>query len=200
MKLLFSPTSPYARKVRIVIREIGITNIEEVGVAASPVEPNAELTRRNPLGKIPVLVLEDGSALYDSPVICEYLDSLRGGKLLPAGNARWIALRQQALADGLLDAAVLLRYETVLRPQPLRWPDWIEGQRRKMLAAVDALGAQVPSLAGDLTLGGISVACALGYLDFRFSDLGWREAHGTLGAWFETVAQRESIKTTQPPA
>ena len=129
MKLYYSPSSPYARKVRVVAIETGLDKkIEMVNVALTPVAPNADVDKHNPIGKIPALSVK-GMDLFDSPVICEYLDSQhKGRKLFPRkGRDRWMALRQQAMADGLLDAALLARYEGALRPEEKRWPDWSQG-------------------------------------------------------------------------
>jgi glutathione S-transferase len=201
MKLYVSPASPYVRKVRVVAREAGLAaRIEEVVASVSPVAPNEQVSRDNPLGKLPVLIADDGSAIYDSPVICEYLDSLHSGrKLFPAvGPARWAALKLQALADGLLDAALLARYETALRPEPLRWPEWIAGQRHKIADTLNTLERDVDLLAGELTIGNISVACALGYLDLRFADDAWRTGRPKLDAWLVEVSKRESLRATIP--
>ena len=201
MKLYVSPASPYVRKVRVVAREAGLAAvIEEVVASVSPVAPNEQVSRDNPLGKLPVLIADDGSAIYDSPVICEYLDSLHSGrKLFPAaGPARWTALKLQALADGLLDAALLARYETALRPEPRRWPEWIAGQKRKIADALDTLERDVDLLGGELTIGNLSVACALGYLDFRFAADAWRTGRPKLDAWLAEVSKRESLRATMP--
>jgi len=201
MKLYVSPASPYVRKVRVVAREAGLAAvIEEVVASVSPVAPNEQVSRDNPLGKLPVLIADDGSAIYDSPVICEYLDSLHSGrKLFPAaGPARWTALKLQALADGLLDAALLARYEAALRPEPRRWPEWIAGQKRKIADALDTLERDVDLLGGELTIGNLSVACALGYLDFRFAADAWRTGRPKLDAWLAEVSKRESLRATMP--
>ena len=201
MKLYVSPASPYVRKVRVVAREAGLAaGIEEVVASVSPVAPNEQVSRDNPLGKLPVLIADDGSAIYDSPVICEYLDSLHSGrKLFPAaGPARWTALKLQALADGLLDAALLARYEAALRPEPRRWPEWIAGQKRKIADALDTLERDVDLLGGELTIGNLSVACALGYLDFRFAADAWRTGRPKLDAWLAEVSKRESLRATMP--
>jgi glutathione S-transferase len=129
MKLYYSPISPYARKVRVVAMETRLDrNIELVNVAVSPIVPNAEVDKHNPIGKIPALSVK-GMDLFDSPVICEYLDSLhKGRKLLPRkGRERWVALRLQAMADGLLDAAILTRYEGALRPEDIASPGYSTG-------------------------------------------------------------------------
>ena len=199
---LYAPTpSPSVRKVRVLARETGLAaRIEEIPAAVSPIAPDERVTRANPLGKVPALILDDGTALYDSPVICEYLDGLHSGRRLfpPAGPARWAALRQQAEGDGLLDAAVLTRYELVLRPEPLRWPEWVAGQKAKVAAVLDDLERDAASLAGELTIGGITIACALGYLDFRFADDAWRTGRPRLAAWFAEVSMRESLRATMP--
>ena len=199
MKLYFSPASPYARKVRVSALELGLAErIELLPVTLSPVSPNAQLREHNPLGKIPVLLTDSGEALYDSPVICEYLDALAGGgRLWPAaGPARWRALRRQALADGITDAAVLVRYEQTVRPEALRWSEWIEGQRLKIRTALAELERE--SLEGPFDIGAISIACALGYLDLRFAEERWREHQPRLAGWLATLAQRPSLASTTP--
>jgi glutathione S-transferase len=203
MKLYLSPLSPFARKVRVLARETGLAaRIEEVPVTVSPVKANAEVGRANPLMKVPTLVLDDGAVLFDSPVICEYLDSLHSGSKLfpPAGPARWTALRLQAAGDGILEAAVLVRYETALRPKELQWADWIAGQREKWHAGLDLLERSAATLAGELTIGGITAACALGYLDFRYGDEDWRASRPALARWYEAFAKRESMRATVPAA
>ena len=138
MRLHHNIASPYVRKVMAVAIETGLEDrLEPVSRMMTPVKPDAGLVEDNPLGKIPCLVTDDGAVLYDSPVICEYLDSLHDGpKMFPAGPARWTALRRQAEGDGILDAALLVRYETFLRPEERRWPEWIEGQKLKFRRAL----------------------------------------------------------------
>ncbi|MCJ2073305.1 glutathione S-transferase [Methylobacterium sp. J-030] len=199
MKLLYSPASPYARKVLVLAHETGlIDRITVTAAAASPTGSAAEVAGHNPLGKIPALVLEDGTALYDSRVICEYLDGhSTGPRLFPEGAARWDALTRQALADGLLDAALLTRYELVLRPEAQRWDAWEAGQIGKITAALDrfeTLAAALPAL----DIGTVALACALGYLDLRFPDLAWREGRPALAAWFATAERRPSMTATVP--
>jgi glutathione S-transferase len=202
MRARVNPASPFARKVRIVTRELGLTGrVEEVNTAVSPVTPNADLAASNPLVKIPALILDDGTTLYDSRVICEYLDSVAGGKLIPAaGAARWNALRLQALTDGILDAAVITRYEVAVRPEALRWSDWIAGQRRKIDGGVEQLARDAASFGERFGIGEIGAACVLGYLDFRFPEIDWRARHPGLKAWFAVASQRASIKETIPMA
>ena len=199
MKLFFSPPSPFARKVRISALELGLAErIELIEVSLSPVQPHHGLRSHNPLGKIPALVTEADEALYDSPVICEYLDALAGGdRLWPAaGAARWRALRHQALADGLADAAILMRYELVIRPEGLRWSEWLDGQRLKVRTALDALEAE--PLEGPFDIGAISIVCALEYLEFRFPEERWRERRPQLAAWHESLSRRPSVVSTRP--
>lgn len=202
MKLWFNPASPFARKARIVARECGlIGRIEELDTAVSPVAPNADLARANPLIKIPALTLDDGATLYDSRVICEYLDAAGGAKLFPlSGSERWQALRLQSLCDGILDAAVLTRYEVAVRPEPLRWQDWIAGQRAKIDGGLRALEAEQPGWGERFGIGQLGAACVLGYLDFRFPGIGWRTGHPRLAAWFAQVSTRPSVRDTAPPA
>jgi glutathione S-transferase len=202
MKLRFAAASPFVRKVMVVALETGLSErIERVSTSVSPVKPNEEVARENPLVKVPSLTTDDGLVLYDSPVICEYLDGLHGGPKLfpPSGPERWIALRQQALGDGLLEAAILMRYEN-LRPEEMRWKDWIESQMRRVRGALSSLEIDVQSgaLRPPITIGHITVACALGYLDFRFAAEEWRMRHRQLAAWFEEFGARKSIQLTTP--
>jgi glutathione S-transferase len=201
VKLRTHRASPFARKVRILAREAGLAaRIEEIETAVSPAAPNAELARENPLVKIPALVTDQGETLYDSRVICEYLDTLHAGRrLIPeSGPARFAALRRQALADGILDAAVLCRYELALRPEALRWPQWIEGQKHKIFGGLAALEAETPHWGEEFAIGQIGAACVLGYLDFRFADWAWRARYPLLAEWFARVAQRPSVAQTAP--
>jgi glutathione S-transferase len=202
MKVRYSPTSPYVRKVMVVALETGLAErIERIPTTVAPTKPNDEVARENPLVKVPALTTDDGLVLYDSPVICEYLDTLHDGpKLFPAGDkARWLALRQQALGDGILDAAILGRYE-ILRPKEFQWQDWLDAQMRKVRGALAALEmeAEAGDLGGPLTIGQITIACALGYLDFRYQSEAWRTKHRRLAVWADEVAQRKSIQLTLP--
>src|SRR5438270_14084188 len=167
MKLRHNPASPYVRKVMVVAHELGLADrIELLSTAVSPVESNATLAAENPLMKVPALVTDDGQVLFDSPVICEYLDTLGSGpKLFPAdGPARWTALRQQALGDGVLDALILCRYEQT-RPEDKRWTGWTDGQRTKADQGIAA--CEEEDFSGARTIGHVAIACMLGYLDFR---------------------------------
>jgi glutathione S-transferase len=198
MKLHYSPTSPYVRKVMIVALESGQAGkLEKATVNLA--DPNAAYAKDNPLAKVPALVADDGLALFDSPVICEYLDAQhKGAKMFPPpGPARWKALRFQALADGLLDAALLRRYEAQ-RPQNLQSQEWADKQKLKMTRALDTLEAEAADLEGPLTIGSITVGCALGYLDLRFAAERWRQGRPRLAAWYEKTAQRQSFLETVP--
>ncbi len=201
MKLCYSPTSPFVRKVLIAAHELGlIDRIELVPTDATPVKANDALNRDNPLGKIPALITEDGQALYDSRVICEYLDSLPGSpQLFPAASpARWQVLTRHAMADGIMDAAVSLRYETWLRPEAVRWDDWIAGQTDKIMRGLDRLEGEAGAgeLGDAIDIGTIATACALGYLDLRAGYLGWRDGRPKLSAWLASFAQRGSYQAT----
>lgn len=201
MKLHFNSVSPFVRKVRVFAMEIGIHDrIELVTEDFSPVSANPSLTTDNPLGKIPTLVLDNGSTLFDSRVICEYLDTLHEKqRLFPeSGDVRWRALRIQALADGMLDALVLARYEMALRPQEVRWPAWIEGQMGKIWRGADALEAEAGKFGDTVDIGAIAVGCALGQIDFRFGDEGWRDTRPKLAEWWTRFSDRPSMKATQP--
>jgi glutathione S-transferase len=201
MKLIYNPASPYVRKVMVLAHELKLADrIELISETVLPHKPNAAVAGSNPLMKVPTLLLDDGSALFDSRVIVEYLDVLAGGKFIPAtGPQRWVALRLQALADGVLDAAVLIRYERALRPAEKQWADWIDGQLLKIRQGLDALEAQAGS-SSTVTIGDIAAACALGYLDFRFPDENWRATHPRLAAFYERFSARPSMLATRPPA
>jgi glutathione S-transferase len=204
MKLYFSQTSPYARKVRLAAAHLGLADaIALVPASTKPIAEDPALAGANPLGKIPALVLDDGTVLFDSRVIVEYLDAKAGGGgLLPPASdpERWQTLRLQAVADGLLDAALLSRYEVALRPGEFLWRDWLAGQGRKIDRALAALEADLPRLESGAALNAIAAACALGYLDFRFPDRGWRKARPQLGAFYDAYAQRPEMALTDPTA
>jgi len=199
MKLYYSLASPYVRKVRMAALELGVAERIDL-VLTDAWSVTAGLPQDNPLCKVPTLVLTDGTPLYDSPVICEYLDHLAGGGLFPpAGPARWTALCQQALGDGLCDAAVARRLEG-MRPENLRSPTWIERQKAAMIRACDTLENDADDLSGPVTIGGLAVATALGYLDLRFAEEDWRPGRPRLAAWFAEAGKRPSFHATRPPA
>jgi len=201
MKIFHAPASPFVRKCLVAADELGLRErIELVPATAHPVNRDQSVVAHNPLGKIPTLITDDGAALHDSRVICEYLNALGRGNLIPRdGPARWAVLVEQSLADGLMDAAVLARYETALRPEPLRWNDWLDGQLAKVGSALDALDARAAAFGDRVDLGTIAFGCALGYLDFRFAALGWRNTRPNAAAWFERFGARKSMVATRPP-
>ena len=200
MKLYYNPASPFVRKVLVVAAECGIADqIEKEEIALTPVSSHAPLNSENPLGKIPSLLLDNDDSLYDSRVICEYLDSLADGGLFPAhGNARWTALRRQATADGFCDAAVLVRYEGFVRPPEKQWAEWIEAQLNKCRRAIDVLEKDCASFGDTVDIGTLSVAVALGYFDFRNADEAWRDRAPQLAKWYAGFSVRPSLAKTQP--
>jgi len=198
MKLRYSPTSPYVRKVMVTAIELGVDGQIEC-IDTNPWQYDSALVRDNPLGKVPALTTDGGEVLYDSPVVCEYLDHVYGqGRLFPSvGLARWRVLRQQALCDGILDAAVLRRLEGQ-RPAERRSEDWAVLQRDAVERGVDALERDADGWDAALTIAQISAACALGYLDFRFAGEDWRTGHPALAQWYEGFARRPSMQATRP--
>ena len=192
MKLYFSPPSPYSRKVRVTALELGVTlDLQPVNAMAWDTGYGAV----NPVNRVPALVLDDGRVLFDSPVICEYLDVVAGSRLLPTGgDARWQVLVQQALGDGLMDAAVPRRHE-VARPPEQQSPERIKLYCRSMDQILDRLEADVDQL-GELTLGTISAASALSYLDFRFATDVWASTRPRLRAWCDQMLERPSFAAT----
>ncbi|MDB5859708.1 MAG: Glutathione S-transferase [Ramlibacter sp.] len=196
MKILFSPFSPYVRKCLVAAHELGLNDkLQLLPSNAHPVNRDQEIIRDNPLGKVPTFHSDDGQVLYDSRVICEYLNDLARGSLFPAsGTARWQALTLQALGDGMLDAALLARYEDVARPEALRWPEWRAAQLDKAETALAHLDARPALLAQRVDIGAITVGCALWYLDLRFADFGWRDRHPQVAQWYATFGQRPSMR------
>ncbi|MDR7124157.1 glutathione S-transferase [Pseudotabrizicola sp. 4114] len=199
MNLTFSPTSPYVRKVLVLIAETGLTGIALTPASGTPIAPDAGVVERNPLGKIPALEREDGPTLYDSRVICQYLDALAGAGLYPAAPRLWDTLTVEATADGILDAALLMVYETRIRPEDKRFAPWVEGQWSKIDRALDVLETLwADHLNGPLDMGQIATACALGYLDFRHAARQWRQTRPHLAAWEAGFAARPSMQATLP--
>ncbi|MFZ3183231.1 MAG: glutathione S-transferase family protein [Pseudomonas sp.] len=203
MTLFYSPTSPFVRKVMVLLHETEqLAKVALQEVQLSPISPNPAVNAANPAGKIPALRLADGSLLFDSRVILEYLDQQHDGQplLATSGSARWNGLTLCALADALLDAAVLIRYESFLRPADKRWDSWLAGQQDKIERAL-AYFEQVASasLSEHFDLAAISLACALGYVDLRQPELAWRQRYPQLAAWYAAVSQRPSLLATAPP-
>jgi glutathione S-transferase len=201
MKLYWSSRSPFVRKVMIAAHELGLADrIETIPVVVALAQPNADVMAVNPLNKIPTLVTDDGTVLFDSAAICEYLDSLHGGgTLFPAAPAaRWSALRWHALGNGMLDALILWRTERT-RPEAQRSQAMLDAFARKIEATLALLEREAADLAAaPVTIGAIGVGAALGYLDFRFADVAWRTGRPRLAAWYETFAQLPSMRATSP--
>lgn len=202
MRLFFSPTSPYVRKVVVLLHETGLLDqVALVTGSGTPLDPGAAPLDANPLGKVPALEREDGPAIYDSRVICRYLDDHAKAGLYPTGPALWETLVLEATADGILDAALLMVYEWRLRPEEQRFAPWVEGQWTKIDRALTMIESRgMPQLQGPLDMGQIALACALGYLDFRHADRGWRIDRPHLAAWEAAFAQRPSLQATRPAA
>jgi glutathione S-transferase len=202
MKLYYSPTSPYVRKVMVLLRETGqLADVELITASGTPLAPADELLAKNPLTKVPALERPDGPTLFDSRVICAYLDDRAKGGLYPEGAGRWDTLTLEALADGILDAALLMTYEARLRPEDKQMQEWADGQWAKIARACAALNARWMShLAGPLDMGQIAVGCALGYVDLRHGARGWRQGNDALSTWFGTFDSRPSMAATRPPA
>jgi glutathione S-transferase len=200
MQVYYSPFSPFVRKVLVCAAELGIA-VERLPSSAHPITRDQTIVAVNPLGRVPTFFADNGEVLYDSRVICEYLDATSDSpRLFPAnGPARWQSLREQALADGLLEAALLMRYEQVVRPDGLRYQAWFDGQHEKVVSALAQLEAWAPGFGERVDIGTISIACALAYVDLRFPDEAWR-ANAALAAWFARFNERESMISTQHPS
>ncbi|WP_421556396.1 glutathione S-transferase [Pseudomonas kitaguniensis] len=203
MTLFHNPASPFVRKVRVLLIETGQQDrVALQGCMPTPVSPDAQVVQGNPVGKIPALRLADGTVLHDSRVILDYLDYQHvGNPLIPRdGSARWRRLTLASMADGILDAAVLVRYETAMRPVEKHWEQWLEEQRNKIRRTLAELEQDaIAELTSHFDIAAISVACALGYLDFRHPDLQWRTANPKLADWYAEISQRPSMLETQPP-
>ncbi|CAO3426627.1 glutathione S-transferase N-terminal domain-containing protein [Azospirillum doebereinerae] len=203
MTLRWSATSPYVRKVMMVAIEAGVDGRLSCR-ATDPWSVDTDLPNDNPLGKVPALTVEDGTVLFDSPVIVEYLAALNpaAGLLPAAGPARWAALRFQAVADGICDAAILRRLENN-RPDGEKSAGWMERQRKAVVRSLDLLEAEVGALSAtpsdSPTIGTLAVVAALAYLDFRFGHEPWREGRPALAAWFAAASDRDSVRRTAPP-
>jgi glutathione S-transferase len=198
MKLHWSPRSPFVRKVMVLAHETGLVGrLDCVRTVVAMSTAHEGLLSDNPLSKIPTLVLDDGTSLYDSCVICEYLDGLHDGPRLfpPEGPARWTALRRQALADGFLDFLLLWRYE---RERAAPSQALLDTFATKYTATMGFLEQEAAPLSQTpLGIGHIAIGCSLSYLDFRFTHLGWRNGHPQIVAWHAAFAQRPSMKATE---
>lgn len=204
MKLHFNPASPFVRMVTVTANELGIRDqIEDVPTGEFlPIKVHGGVSADNPLGRIPALVTDHGTAIHDSRVICEYLCHHAGDKEIlpdePVKRFRYLTL--QSLAVGVMDTGVALRYETFLRPEDKRWPEWIARQQARLTAALDDIENNWKTELSSMNCGSIAVACMLGYLDFRYTSMGWRDGRPNLAAFYEGFAKRPSMMATMPPA
>jgi glutathione S-transferase len=201
MKLIGTLASPFVRKVRVVMAD---KKIDYAFIIDNVWSPDTKIAESNPLGKVPCLIMEDGGAMFDSHVIVEYLDTLTPvGKLIPQQSRERAGVKcWEALADGVLDAAVLIRLEKTLRPAEHQSQEWITRQMGKVRAGLQALSSglgETPYCAGNqYTLADVAVGCTLGWLSFRFPEINWREDHPNLGKLFDKVSERPSFKDTVP--
>ncbi len=198
MELHISPSSPFVRKTRVAILELGLEDqVEEV--ISIPWDEGSADVMQNPVGKVPALITDDGESLFDSPVICEYLDSLSDKATLfpPISPARWTALRRQALADALLDAMIARRVEGN-RPGDADTEYWIDRHWTAVQRSIDEMACTIPAAGKPIDIGDIAVAVALAQLLYRFGDQDWRPARPELASWFEGMMQRPSIEQTYP--
>ena len=203
MQLLYSTSSPFVRKTVLLAQALGLdAQIERLPSAANPLKRDPRITSHNPLGRVPTLITDEGLALIDSKLISEYLCALAPNPavLPPAGLARWRLLRQQALADGVLEVSVGLRYENSTRPEALRWSDWTAAQMTKLEAALQALQDEFvsPQAEAVLNLGEIAVVAAVGYLDFRYAQCDWRSRYPRLAEAYAPVLARADVQATAP--
>lgn len=199
MKLITAPASPYSRKVKALLYETGqIEEVELVQVKTSPVAVDPNVQAANPLGKIPCLIRDNELALYDSRVICRYLDARTGGHFYP-DRMIWDVLTLEATADGILDSALSMVYEKRLRDEELQSADWLDAQWGKVQNGLTALNTMwISHLNGPVHMGHIAVGCALGYLDFRLGAKNWRQGNEALAVWFDDISKRESFQNTVP--
>lgn len=198
MKLLISPASPYVRKVRVLIREAGReAEVEEQAVATTALATDAAIPPANPLGRIPVLLRSDGPPVFDSRVICRFLADRWDLNLYPEARL-WEVLTLEALAEGILDSALLMSYELRLRPAERQWADWLDAQWAKVARSLDHLEAGPEALDRPVDMGQLALACALGYLDLRHGARDWRQGRPRLSAWEAAVQTRPSLQATRP--
>lgn len=199
MKLHDNPASPYCRKAKVLLHETGqADDVEVVFAIGHPLAPEKMPVAQNPLGKIPALERDDGPAIYDSRVICRFLDARAKAGMYPESRL-WDVLTLEATADGIMDAAILMVYEGRSRPEDMRYQPWVDAQWDKATRALDAISTRwMGHLAGPMDMSQIAVGCALGYLDLRLDDRNWRHGCDALAAWFETFSQRPSMKATVP--
>jgi glutathione S-transferase len=201
MDLMYNKLSPFARKCRILAYELNLDDqltLTDLGVI-SPLQPNKIVLESNPLGQIPSLVLADGTSLQDSRVICEYLNSIGDGPFFPNNpDARFYSLQLQALADGLMDAAVATRYELAFLDSEQQWHARVQQLQQRMVRVIQHFDKLTSDFKHKPTIGEITVACALGYIDLRFKEINWRAENINLAQWYEQFEKRESMRMTRP--
>lgn len=200
MRLHHSPTSPFVRKVMVVLHETGqAADITLVPASGTPLDPARMPLAQNPLGKVPALERSEGPALYDSRVICRFLDDRAGGRLYPAAPRLWDTLTLEATADGIMDAAILVVYEGRLRPEEIRFAPWVAAQLAKIDRALDTIEMRwLAHLRGPLDMGQLALGCALEYLDFRLGDRDWRGGRPGLAAWQAGISAQPAMLATRP--
>jgi glutathione S-transferase len=198
MKILFSPFSPYVRKCLVAAHELGLNDqVKLLPSNAHPVQRDAKIIVDNPLGKVPTFYTEDGQVLFDSRVICEYLNHRAKGQLFPqAETEKWQSLTLHALGDGMLDACLLARYEDVARPEALKWPEWRAAQLDKVETSLTWLGKHIDLMTHRVDMGSLTIGCALWYMDLRFPDSGWRERHPFVSDWYAEFSKRPSMQAS----
>lgn len=198
MKLYTSPTTPFGRKIAVLLREADLLDRVSVQmVSGTPLEAGSLPLAHNPLGKIPVLVLADGTAVYDSRVISRFLDDHFSLGVYPIGAALWPMLAREAAIDGMIEAAVLMAYEIRLRPEEIRFQPWVDAQWAKVTRALDMFEGAPPT--GEITMEHIALACALAYLDFRHDARGWRDGRPKLAKWQGAMQERPAMVASRPP-
>ena len=201
MRLYHSPTSPFVRKVMLTLKLTGQEgDVDLIPGSGTPLAPNEDTVGANPLGKIPALVTDDAGTLFDSRVICRDLDWRANAGLYPDGVALFPVLAAEALADGIMEAGILAVYEWRLRPEEIRFQPWTDAQVAKVNRALAALERNDVVLTGPMNAGKIAAGCALGYVDFRFPDNGWRERHPKLAAWHAELSRMPEMRATVPVA
>lgn len=200
MKIFFSPHSPFVRKCLVVAYEAGLADrIEKLPSAAHPTNLDTTIAAVNPLGQVPTLVTDDNRVLFDSRVICEYLDHLGQNNMFPKSAVlRWRVLTEQSLADGIMNAGLVIRYEKKVRPHAAQWSDWEKAQMHKIDRSLDYFETKADTYGNRIDIGMITLGCALGYLDYRFTDYAWRDHRPRLSTWFKTFAERPSMRDTVP--
>ncbi len=198
MKLFYSPTSPFVRKCLVVADELNCyDNITLIDCNAHPIQRDQTIIQRNPLGQVPTLITEEDKTLFDSQVICSYLNHIQKGNLFGTENNQWEILKEQALADGIMTTAVLLRIETSMRPSELEWKDLTQGHIDKINSALSYFNSYTEHLYNSLNIAHITLACALTYINFRLPHLDWTKKYPNLAIWLKEFQQRPSMQKTE---